>query len=88
MPLINCKVELKLRWTKHSVLAAAGNDNTNDNPTNFIFTFKDKTLYVPAKFNEPKMNIYNYKTKRENKNTADLYRYLNQILLEFISYLF
>ena len=88
MPLINCKVELKLRWTKHSVLAAAGNDNTNDNPTNFIFTFKDKTLYVPAKFNEHKMNIYNYKTKRENKNTADLYRYLNQILLEFISYLF
>ena len=41
MPLINCKVELKLRWIKHSVLAAAGNDNTNNNPT-IIFTFKDK----------------------------------------------
>ena len=29
MPLINCKVELKLKWTKHCVLAATGNDNTN-----------------------------------------------------------
>ena len=87
MPLINCKVELKLRWIKNSVLAAAGNDNTNNNPT-IIFTFKDKILYVPAKYNEHKMNINNYKTKSGNKNTTNLYRYLNQILLEFISYSF
>ena len=31
MPLINCKVELKLKWTKCCVLSAVGNDNDNDN---------------------------------------------------------
>ena len=31
MPLINCKVELELRWTKHCALSVAGTDNTNDN---------------------------------------------------------
>ena len=30
MPLINCKIELKLKWTKYCVLSAAGNDNDND----------------------------------------------------------
>ena len=30
MPLINCKVELKLKWTKHCVLFAAGADNANN----------------------------------------------------------
>ena len=30
MALINCKVELKLKWTKHCVLSAGGNDNDND----------------------------------------------------------
>ena len=29
MPLINCKVELKLKWTKYCVLSAASHDNTN-----------------------------------------------------------
>ena len=28
MPLIDCKVELKLKWKKHCILAAAGTDNT------------------------------------------------------------
>ena len=42
MPLINCKVELKLIWTKHCVLSAAGNND------NIIFTIKDKKLYVPV----------------------------------------
>ena len=41
-PLINCKVELKLIWTKHCVLSAAGNND------NIIFTIKDKKLYVPV----------------------------------------
>ena len=31
MPLINCKVELKLKWKKCCVLSAVGNDNDNDN---------------------------------------------------------
>ena len=29
--LINCKVELKLKWIKYRVLSAAGADNTNAN---------------------------------------------------------
>ena len=41
MPLINCKVELKLNWAKHCVLPAAGTDNNNGNRNNFIFAIKD-----------------------------------------------
>ena len=48
MPLINCKVELKLKWTKYCILSATGNDNTNANPNNIIFTSKDTKLYVPV----------------------------------------
>ena len=47
-PLINCKIEFKLKWTNHCVLPAAGADNTNANPRNIIFTFKDTKLYVPV----------------------------------------
>ena len=35
MPLINCKFELKIRWTKHCVLSVLGNEY-------------DTTLYVPV----------------------------------------
>ena len=53
MPLINCKVELKLKWTKYCVLSTAGNENFNDNVNvnngdNTIFTIKDTKLYVPV----------------------------------------
>ena len=44
MPLINWKVELKIKWTKYYVLSA--NDNVNAN--NIIFTIKDTELYVPV----------------------------------------
>ena len=47
MPLINYKIELKLKWTKHCVLARGGNDN-DVNSDNFIFTIKATKLYVPA----------------------------------------
>ena len=47
MLLINCKVELKLDWTKYCVLVAGGNDNINGNPDNIIFTIKVTNLYVP-----------------------------------------
>ena len=42
-PLINCKIELKLKWTKYCVLSANGNDNNNDNNNDkkIIFTIKD-----------------------------------------------
>ena len=51
MPLINCKVELKLKWTKHCVLSAAGNKNNNDNDrdnnsNNIIFTINDRKLHI------------------------------------------
>ena len=48
MPLINCNVELKLKWTKYCVFSTAGNDNTNNNPNNIIFSIKDLKLYVPV----------------------------------------
>ena len=45
MPLINCNVELKLKWTNHCVYFAAGADaNSND----ISFTIKDTKLYVPV----------------------------------------
>ena len=39
MPLINCKVELKLRWSKLCALSVAGTDNANGNndDNNIIF---------------------------------------------------
>ena len=46
VPLIHCKVELKLKWTKYCVLTAVGADNDNANPNNIIFTLKNKNLYV------------------------------------------
>ena len=49
MPLINCKVELKLKWSKHCVLSVDGADNVNGNndDNNIIFSIKDTKLYVP-----------------------------------------
>ena len=44
MPLINCKVELKLKWKEYCVLSAGGDDNfinDNKNANNIIFTIKD-----------------------------------------------
>ena len=38
IPLINCKIELKLKWTKYCVLSANGNDN--DNTNNIILLLK------------------------------------------------
>ena len=49
MPLINCRIELKLKWTKSYVLSVAGNENdinNNDNADNIIFTIKDTKFYV------------------------------------------
>ena len=47
-PLINCKIDLKLRWTKHFVLSVASTDKANgNNDKNFvIFTIKGSKLYV------------------------------------------
>ena len=47
MPLINCKVVLKVKWTKYCLLPAAGADNTNAIPNKIVFTIKDTKLYFP-----------------------------------------
>ena len=46
IPLINCKVELILTWTKNCALA----DMTvaNNPPTGLEFQIKDTKLYVPV----------------------------------------
>ena len=41
----NCKVELKLKWTKYCILSANGNDNNEAN-SNIIFSIKVTKLYV------------------------------------------
>ena len=43
IPLINCKVDLKLKWTKYYVLSAAGNENNineDANANDIIFPLK------------------------------------------------
>ena len=47
MPLINCKVKLKLNWMNHFVLSVACSDNDNANSNYIIFTIEDTKLYVP-----------------------------------------
>ena len=91
MLMINCKVELKLRWTNHCVLASTGVENDGVNSNNIIFTGIERRLYVPAitlrtkenqKLSKPlskgfESSVYwsEYKTKRENKNWTNEYRY-------------
>ena len=90
MPLINCKVELKLKWTNPCVLSSNGNDS-DANSNNIIFTIKDTKLFVPvvtlsAKGNRRLSKLFSKgfersvfwnenKTKSENKNTTNGYRY-------------
>ena len=42
--LINCKVELKFKWTKYCDLASNITENPNANCNNIIFTMKDTKL--------------------------------------------
>ena len=44
----NCKVELKLKWTKYCVLSAGSADNENANSNNIIFSIKVTKLYAPV----------------------------------------
>ena len=49
MPLINCKVELKLKWAKYCAFSAGGTENVineDANANNIIFTIKDAKSYV------------------------------------------
>ena len=106
MPLINCKIELKLKWTKYCVLPANDydNDNDNDNANNIIFTIKDTKLYVPVvtflvRDNQNLSKLLSkgfgrlvywkeYKTKSENKNTSNEYRYFFKLNFVEVNSLF
>ena len=100
MSLINCKAELKLKWTKCCVLTAAGADNVDSNSNNIIFTIKDiklclsvltlsvkdnqKLLKLLSKVFERSVYWNEFKTKSENKNTINEYRYfLKSNIVEF-----
>ena len=48
MPLTDCKIELKLKWTKSCVLSATGPDNDNAASNNIFLTIKDTKLYIPV----------------------------------------
>ena len=88
LELINCKVELKLKWIKYGVLSAAGTDVDGNDDDNIIFTFKVTILYVPvvtlsARYNKKlsklcsKRSVYcnEYKSKGENKNATNEFWY-------------
>ena len=45
MPLINCKIELSLKWIENCILTL--NPNANNNINKAIFTITDPKLYVP-----------------------------------------
>ena len=52
MPLINYKVELKLKCTNHCFLPVLDNDNTNANDNDIVFTIKDLVVTLLAKDNK------------------------------------
>ena len=46
--LINCKVKLKLKWTKYCVLAGPNADNANADSDNIFFIIIDTKVFVPV----------------------------------------
>ena len=88
MPLINCKVELKLRWTKHRVLSVAGTDNVNGN-NDTIFTIKDTKLYVPVvTLSERDNQKISKRLSKGFEKISLLELCWSQIMLESIDHLF
>ena len=59
MPFINCKVELKLRWTKHCVLASTGVENDGDDSNNNISLSKTQNSMFLSSLYKQKI-IKNY----------------------------
>ena len=59
MPLINCKIHLKLNWNNDCVMYGpdiyAGGDNANDRET--IFQITSTKLYVPVVTLSTKDNV-------------------------------
>ena len=89
MPLIDCKVELELKWTKYCVFSAGGTENMMLKILDILS--KTTKLYLPivplsARDNQKlskllskgfEWSVYwnEYKTKSENKNTTNEFRY-------------
>ena len=94
--LINCKIELKLKWTRYCVLSVADSDNDNANCTVVISTIKDTKLYVPvitlsARDNEKLSKFIGFERSIKQKLRIKIRQinkdsFLNQTLL--IDYLF
>ena len=94
--LINCKIELKLKWTTYCVLSVADSDNDNANCTVIISTIKDTKLYVPvitlsARDNEKLSKFIGFERSIKQKLRIKIRQinkdsFLNQTLL--IDYLF
>ena len=89
MPLINCKIELKLKSTNNCILSTASADNGNANSSNFIFTIKNTKLYVHVvtwsarenqKLSKPlskgfERSVYWNKHKTKSDNMTNEFRY-------------
>ena len=104
MPLINFKTELKLKWTKHCIFSAVVSHNTDVNPSDIIFIIKDTKIWafflaLSARDNQKlskllsngfERSVYwnKYKTKHENKNTANEYRYFLELKFFGVNSLF
>ena len=60
MQLVKCKVDLKLRWTKHCVLFEGGTDFAYDDAIdNIIFIIKDtKLLSLQYLYQQKTINSY------------------------------
>ena len=94
MPLINCKAELKLKWTKYCVLSATCTNNIDGgDDNNVIFTIKDTKsknyqnfLAKDLKDQFIGMNIKQKVRIKIQKVSLDIFS--NQIFLESIDYLF
>ena len=67
-------------------MSVGGSDNANGNDDNIIFTIKDTKLYVSARDNQKLSKLHSKgfersicwnedKTKRDNKNTANEFKY-------------
>ena len=97
--LINCKVDLKLKWFKYCIFSAAV-DNVNTRDSNNSFYYNRQKIYVPAvtlsATNNQKLlnkrferSIYSNKYKKSyNENTANKFRYFLESNFVGISRLF
>ena len=71
-------------------MSAAGNDNTNGNPDNIIFTITDTKLYVPvvtlsARDNQKLSKFLSKEFEKIKQMNLDIFS--NQFLLDSINHL-